>query len=143
MLKKLAALVVVLGVVLAYTYWPRINDVETGVTAQYPDLKPVDYPAPPAEVERAALAAIAELPRWERVGSGSGREGYAIQAVATTRMWRFKDDVTIRLVAQGSGTRVSVHSKSRLGRYDFGQNARNIRAFLRALEHQMRTRGRG
>jgi uncharacterized protein (DUF1499 family) len=32
---------------------------------------------------------------------------------------------------------VSVRSKSRFARWDFGQNARNIREFLSALDHEV------
>ena len=49
----------------------------------------------------------------------------------------YKDDVTIRVRREGGRTRVSVRSKSRIGRADFGQNARNIQLFLRELDQEL------
>ena len=37
----------------------------------------------------------------------------------------------------GGRTRVSVRSKSGIGRADFGQNARNIQLFLRELDQEL------
>jgi uncharacterized protein (DUF1499 family) len=123
--------------VLAATRWPRINDVETGRTPEYPDLKPRAYRASLDVVVKGARAALARLPRWELVGEGSGPAGAEIQAVHSTRLLRFKDDVTIRFRRAEGRTLVSVRSKSRLGKWDFGQNARNIRELLDALDREV------
>ena len=56
-----------------------------------------------------------------------------IRAVATTRLWRFKDDVTIRVDPEGEGSVVNIHSQSRIGKGDFGANARRIRQFQAEL----------
>ncbi len=53
-----------------------------------------------------------------------------IEAVDTTLFIGSKDDVVIRVSADGSGSRVDVRSKSRLGRRDFGANAKRIHPFL-------------
>jgi uncharacterized protein (DUF1499 family) len=131
---KLALLVGVAALVWAYSTWPRINDVETGKTPEYADLRPKMYAAAVPRVAKAAEEAVGRLPRWTLVGSGSGPGGHSIQAVATTRLFRFKDDVTIRIHREGPWTYVSVRSKSRMGKADFGQNARNIRAFLAEMD---------
>jgi uncharacterized protein (DUF1499 family) len=134
---KLLLLAGAIGLVWAYVTWPLINDVETGKTPEYPDLRPKMYAASVAKVAKGAEEAISHLPRWTLVGSGRGPGGHAIQAVATTRLWRFHDDVTIRIHREGSWTYVTVRSKSRIGKGDFGQNARNIRAFLAELDRVM------
>jgi uncharacterized protein (DUF1499 family) len=134
---KLALLAGGVALVWAYSTWPRINDVETGKTPEYADLRPKMYAAPIPRVAKAAEEAIGRLPRWTLVGSGSGRAGHSIQAVATTRLFRFKDDVTIRIHREEPWTYVSVRSKSRVGKADFGQNARNIRVFLAELDRLM------
>jgi uncharacterized protein (DUF1499 family) len=136
-LLKLALLVLAGLLVWAYATWPRINDVETGKTPEYPDLRPKMYGASVAKVAKASEEAIGHLPRWTLVGSGSGPLGHSIQAVSTTRVLRFKDDVTIRIYREGVWTYVTVRSKSRIGKGDFGQNARNIRAFLAELDRLM------
>ncbi len=136
---KWVLLVVALGGAgVTFTTWPRINDVETGRTPEYPALQPRHYAASVDRTLRAAREAIGSLPRWELVGSGAGQAGAELRAVRTTRLWRFKDDVTVRVRREGGGTLVSVRSKSRAGRSDFGQNARNIQEFLAALDARLR-----
>ena len=122
---------------VAFTRWPRINDVETGRTPEYPDLSVQRFTAGGERVTRAARAAVQALPGWELVGSGRGPGGAEVQAVARTRVLRFKDDVTVRIRRREGSTEVSVRSRSRKGQADFGQNARNIRAFQAELERQM------
>jgi uncharacterized protein (DUF1499 family) len=134
---KLVLLVLAVLLVWAYATWPRINDVETGKTPEYPDLRPKMYAASEAKVAKAAEDAVGHLPRWTLVGSGNGPGGHSIQAVSTTRLWRFNDDVTIKIHREGPWTYVNVRSKSRIGKGDFGQNARNIRAFLEELDRLM------
>lgn len=57
-----------------------------------------------------------------------------VEAVVTTMALGFKDDVVVRLRPEGAGTRIDMRSASRLGRSDFGANARRIKAFFAALE---------
>lgn len=117
--------------------WPWLNDVETGRTPQYPDLQVREYRKPPAAVAEAVHASIEALPRFESVGSGSGPAGIAIHAVARTRVFRFRDDVTARVWLEGGRTQLSIRSRSRLGKLDFGQNARNIRELLAELDRRL------
>lgn len=136
-MKKVLLLLAIVAAVAAATAWPRLNDVETGRTPEYPDLKPREYAARPDEVVKAVKTVLGQLPRWSVVGSGSGPEGSAIAAVHTTRVLRFKDDVNIRVWREGGRTRVSVRSRSRVGVWDFGQNARNVRELLAALDREV------
>jgi uncharacterized protein (DUF1499 family) len=122
---------------VALVRWPRINDVETGRTPEYPDLVVQRFTASEERVARAARAAVLALPGWELVGSGRGPGGAELQAVAATRVLRFKDDVTVRIRRKEGLTEVTVRSRSRVGKADFGQNARNVRAFQAELERQM------
>ena len=140
-MKKLVLIVIAVAAVVLLTSWPRIADVETSRTPEYPDLKDQSYVASETRVTEAAKEAIESLPRWSLVGSGKGPGGSEIQAVATTRWLRFKDDVTIRIRHTGGSTGgrtvVSVRSRSRVGKLDFGQNARNIREFFEALNKRV------
>ena len=129
---------VVLGAGWAATAWPRLNDVETGRTPEYPDLQVRTYPESPARVAEALKEALARLPRWTVVGSGRGPRGTVVTAVHQTRVFRFEDDVTVRIRRDpAGGTTVSVRSQSRVGKWDFGQNARNIRELLAALDEEI------
>jgi len=127
----------VLGVFLVSltACWPVINDVETGKTPEYPDLLPRTYAAKPDLVFDAALHAIHRLPRWSLVAHRP--DSSEIRAEAASRLFRFVDDVTILVREEGGKTVVSVRSASRVGKGDFGQNARNIRAFFEELDTQL------
>jgi len=125
----------VLAAVALLKTWPVINVVETGRTPEYPDLQPRQYHARKDRVFDAAVRALNAMPRWTVVSSRL--EQGDIRAEARTRLLRFVDDVVVRVTEQGGGTSVHVRSASRLGRGDFGQNARNVRAFLDELERQL------
>lgn len=112
--------------------WPVINDVETGKTPQYPNVQPQELRFSPGLVFERSVETIEGLPMWSIVELD--RDGGGITAIRTTRLFRFKDDITITISGHGEGSLVSVRSKSRVGRSDFGQNARNILAFQAALE---------
>jgi uncharacterized protein (DUF1499 family) len=92
----------------------------------YPDIKPITSAKPPAEMFARALATANEL-GWEIVDQkpGEGR----IEATATSMFFGFKDDIVIRIRAEGTGSRLDIRSKSRVGRGDVGANANRIRAF--------------
>lgn len=99
--------------------------------AAYPDLAGLALPLAPREAFSRALAA-AEAMDWEVVGRDADRG--LIEAVATTRWFGFRDDIAIRVSTAGSGSRVDVRSRSRVGRNDLGTNARRIRAYLERLQ---------
>jgi uncharacterized protein (DUF1499 family) len=132
-----AGAVLALVAVAVLRSWPVINVVETGRTPEYPDLQPRQYRAHRDQVLEAALRAVKALPRWTPVSSRP--ELGEIRAEAGTRLLRFVDDVAIRVEEQAGATVVNVRSASRVGRGDFGQNARNVRAFLAELDRQMET----
>jgi uncharacterized protein (DUF1499 family) len=121
---------VVLRIGLAFV-WPTINDVRTGATPEYPDLQPQRFSKPADQIFAAALAAAREMDL--EITSQSPEKG-EIQAVATTRILRFKDDVTISVTRDGL---VNVRSKSRIGKGDLGTNARRIRDFQAALDRRL------
>src|SRR5262245_58311088 len=114
--------------------WPTINDVKTGVTPEYPDIQPQRFNQPPDKVFEAALAA-AQAMGWDI--RETIREQGIIEAVATTRLFKFKDDVTVMITREGDATVVNVRSKSRVGKSDLGTNARRIRAFQAELAKRL------
>ena len=76
------------------------------------------------------------MPRWQVIGGGKGPGGSEIQAEAGTLLG-LKHEIVVRIRRQDARTTVSVLSRSRNLPWDFGQNARNIRAFLAELDRQM------
>ena len=89
------------------------------------------YPNAPLEVRRAAQRALTSL-GWSWMPSSEG----GFDAVWTSRVFRFKDDVSVRLHSS-NGTLVRVQSVSRQGAFDFGQNARHVRDFFEELERHL------
>jgi uncharacterized protein (DUF1499 family) len=137
LLKQVVVLAVVIGAVWGATAWPRISDVETGRTPEYPDLQVKVYSRGPEKVANAAEQAIKNLPRWTLVGQGRGPGGHSLQAVHETRLFGFKDEVTVEIRRDGQFTKVRIRSRSRTGRWDFGQNARNIRELQAEMDRQV------
>ncbi|WP_285763628.1 DUF1499 domain-containing protein [Biformimicrobium ophioploci] len=105
----------------------------------YPDLSPLFFELPAADVTRLA-AEVALAQGWQILARDESA-GY-IEAVATTPLLRFRDDVVIRVVAEGQGSRVDVRSSSRVGVSDLGANAERIRVFSAALKEAVAAEGR-
>ena len=96
----------------------------------YPDIAPVVVLDAPSVAFAKALAA-ARGAGWTIVAAdaGTGR----IEATATTPWFGFRDDIVIRVVARGRGSRVDIRSVSRVGKGDLGVNARRVRDLSEAL----------
>lgn len=73
---------------------------------------------------------IAETLGWDVVAAdeAAGR----IEAVATTAIMGFRDDVVIRIRGDAGTTLIDLRSVSRVGQSDLGANAKRIRRFLAA-----------
>jgi uncharacterized protein (DUF1499 family) len=155
-----AVLAALLSGALAGRGLPRINDITTnpedppvfeaaareeanrerdmaypaGFAAQqrvgYPDLAPIPLDVPPAEAFERARRAAAAL-GWEIVMADPARG--MLEARSVSRLFRFVDDIAIRVRPDGEGSVVDVRSKSRDGRGDLGANAKRIRAFAAEL----------
>lgn len=141
------------GLALWARRWPMINDVTTtpedppafrvlepargyppgNAEVQrraYPDLAPVPLALPPGEAYAAAREAALSLGwRLRAEDAEAGR----LEAVAVTRLLRFKDDIVLEVRPQGEGSAVHARSRSRLGRGDLGENARRLRRLAAVL----------
>lgn len=122
-----APLVLLLGSLLI---WPATNRVTTAGTRGYPEIKPLESTRTPAQLTAALQAFAQARPRWTLVSSDAGGLQHALEA--RTRVG-FVDDVKVRIEPRSGGARVHAESASRLGKLDFGQNARNLRELLAAL----------
>ena len=97
------------------------------------DLRGTLLDPPPAAAFRRALATARAMPTWEVTYSDLATG--IIEAVATTPVFGFQDDLVVRVrPSPQGGTRVDLRSKSRDGRGDIGANAARIRAFVQELE---------
>ena len=97
------------------------------------DLHPVILKAaPPAAFERA-LGVARTMPSWTVTQTDPA--GLVFEATSTSGLFRFQDDVAVRVRPDADGTsRVDVRSKSRDGKGDLGINAQRIRSYVVALE---------
>ena len=105
-------------------------DIDRDAIAQqqqaYPDLQTLVSPLPADAAWSRALQVAKDL-GWEIYHQD--RDAGVIEAVDTTRVMAFKDDVVIRLRSGASGTLLDLRSVSRVGGGDIGANAKRIRAF--------------
>jgi hypothetical protein len=115
---------------------PEYAGPEPGVSlGPYRDLQTIVLDQTPEEAYRLALRAAGAL-RWRIIDQAApgGRSGVGrIDAVAQTFLFRFSDDVTVRIRAGLNETQVDVRSRSRIGRHDLGANAARVRAFADEL----------
>ncbi len=99
--------------------------------AGYPDLKSLKLSMSPKVVFDKALKIVKDK-GWKI--AGTDEEDGRIEAVATSLLYGFKDEVVIRITPDSDGVMVDLRSRSRIGRIDRGANERRIRGFLKALK---------
>ena len=97
----------------------------------YPRVQPVLLDMEPAQAYQLALR-LAKGRGWRIVDAAppSVRDGVGhIDATDRSLFFGFVDDIAIRITPLVNQTRVDVRSASRVGRHDFGANARAIEGF--------------
>jgi len=99
--------------------------------ACYPDLAALHLPVARLEAFAQALEAAKKM-GWRIVAEDRTRG--RIEAYDSTRWYGFIDDIVIRLMAEGAGTRLDMRSASRVGISDLGKNAARIRRYRAMLE---------
>jgi len=96
----------------------------------YPDITPLQLPvAPPVVFDNAERAARAM--GWQIAAAAPDK--LRIEAIDTTLMFGFKDDIVVRITPQDGGSVVDVRSLSRVGGSDLGANAKRVRAYLKRV----------
>jgi uncharacterized protein (DUF1499 family) len=114
---------------------PARGDVLAEQRRAYPDVAPLRVRSRPAETFLRAAEVARGMRHWHVTSVDAVR--MRIQAHQTSRLFRFKDDVIIRVspAAEGErGSRIDIRSRSRVGRSDLGVNAARIRAYLAAYQ---------
>ena len=97
------------------------------------DLHPAVLAMPPRDAYAKALAQAKAMPTWSVVAVGEDANGLTIEAVSTSNLFRFQDDVVIRVRPDSVGAKVDMRSKSRDGKGDMGVNTARIRSYIDAL----------
>ncbi|NUR11428.1 MAG: DUF1499 domain-containing protein [Bradyrhizobium sp.] len=98
----------------------------------YPDIEPVELEIPVDRAYAIALQLVHKR-KWvvidERAPQPPRRIG-RIEAVARTPIMGFREDVSIRFVADGDDSRVDIRSASRNFDSDLGSNAARVKKFI-------------
>lgn len=98
----------------------------------YPKVLPLELPRDCSKVFDLIAQEASQMPGWKTIQLNPKR--YRIEVVAETSLWHFQDDLVIELRTSSDGCTVHMRSKSRLGKGDFGTNARRIKAFLEKVK---------
>tara|TARA_B100000674_G_C37922014_1_gene953728 strand:+ start:164 stop:634 length:471 start_codon:yes stop_codon:yes gene_type:complete len=115
--------------------WPPINDVETGKTAEYSNIQPIDFKTDVITTFWTAARTAKTMPLW--VLTSVQQKDLRIRAEARTPSMGFIDLVEITIVPINNGSQVRMRSRSQLGRSDFGVNARRIETYFKRLKTNM------
>jgi uncharacterized protein (DUF1499 family) len=97
----------------------------------YPDIEPLILETTPLKAYNAALDIVTKR-KWLIVDARppqARRPGH-IEAIARTLVMGFRDDIVVRVSADGEGARIDLRSSSRFLDHDFGDNAARIRRLV-------------
>ena len=98
-----------------------------------PSLRAVRLPLTAPQAAEAVRRAAGRIRNWEYVGEAADGDAVLLIFVRTSRIWRFKDDVVIRVAHDKGAQLITGESRSRIGIGDLGQNPRTLRRFLAEL----------
>jgi len=111
------------------------NDITAGEDTPYEGIEPVGLEGRPEDVlDRVRQAFEAGGSNWKT--HVVDPQEHRLEGTVATRVFGFVDDVTVWLDEVEGGYRVMARSRSRIGRGDLGQNARNLRRFYRRLREE-------
>lgn len=99
--------------------------------AAYPDVRPLKMPLTFDEAFALALFLV-EAKGWTVLSADPAET--QIEAIATSALFGFDDEVVIRVSETETGVTIDMRSRSRIGQIDRGANARRIKAFLSDME---------
>ena len=118
------------------TYQESFKEVQLKL---YPDLKPLEVNVPAALVFETAVSLAKQEPQWEVTIVDPQK--LHLEAVATTALLKFKDDLVIEVKSLSDGkSQIQMRSRSRVGRSDLGANAKRIQSFFDKIKNQFESR---
>ena len=89
-------------------------------------------PLPKPEKPDAPVEAAPTIPAVD--AANAGLKVTYLEAVATTMIMKFADDIVVRIIEEDGGALVDMRSSSRWGVHDLGGNAARITKFMRDLD---------
>ena len=119
------------GVVTRLLTYLNTNVAETTEDSPFAELRLRRYEAPDGLLLDIARRAMQNL-KWKITKVDAEKK--EIQAVVTSKIWKFKDDVTVQVrPAQPSGSLLWIRSASRIGKGDLGANTRHVMDLIEAV----------
>ena len=107
------------------------NIAEISDQHRFPELQAQDDERDAATLYATTVRAIKKL-GWEIITQDIKQR--RIEAVVTSGLWKFKDDISVWIETQPTGgSRLYAHSQSRVGRGDLGANTRHLRELVEAV----------
>ena len=108
-----------------------LNSLRSAATAR-------TYPIGAEELRDAIKRVVGELPGWSLAGLSEAE----IRVVRRSRLFGFEDDVSIQIWKMRDSetslnTRAGFKSASRVGLWDLGQNGRNLRELVSAIDRKL------
>lgn len=121
------------GLIKRITTYLSTNIAETAGDSPFPELQLRRYEAPEGLLFDIARRAVQNL-KWEIINLDAEKK--EIQAVVTTKIWKFKDDVMVQVrPTQPSGSVLWIRSASRVGKGDLGANTRHVMDLIEAVNN--------
>ena len=104
------------------------------IETSYPDLQPLAMLDSADAVFARAMDLAKRQDGWTVIGTTLKGDVSSFEVVSISKVFRFRDDVIVRVTKVESGCVVDIRSRSRVGKGDFGANATRIRKFLQELK---------
>ncbi len=117
------------GALERLTAYLTTNVAETRPDHPFPELRTPTIPVD-VEVARDALAAAVGELGWKEVEPTEN----GLRAVVVSPLFRFRDDVSVRLEPVGGATALHARSASRVGKGDLGANTAHLMALFAAVK---------
>lgn len=113
----------------------RTDDCQTAPEAADPALRTRVYAATPEAVRDAVKTALArQSTRGRGWNTVAEREDGALAIRVEIPVLAFTHDLTVTVSPHERGARLDIHSRSRVGRGDFGESKRHVLQLLAALD---------
>lgn len=93
-----------------------------------------EMPVAPVALFQGVLEMIDARDDWTLESSDEARG--LIHFIATSRLMRFKDDISLLVLPAEGGARLAIYSRSRVGHSDLGANRKRVQSMLRELKNK-------
>jgi uncharacterized protein (DUF1499 family) len=134
---SLVAAVIILSIFARLENWKRdltTNHAKLTQDARDPLLRPLLLPRSADHVANQVQQWAGSQSQWAVESTDENDQTIKIHLTRTTGIMRFTDDIHVELIRAGAQTRVEAASQSRIGKADFGQNPRNLKELVQALQ---------